>query len=167
LLHRLFFFATITFALTATAAADKTWLATYKGKYSYDVVGDSRIQPLINETTSAKDCDGKNLAKLVFDGLSGPGEPVVVRGGQFVTVHACKAHACNEISMIWVDLKQSKTASAYADLMGGPIYVSSRDFTAKKMDENFKKDFDTWVGQIHWNGKKPSVVFCGASEEHK
>lgn len=152
-------------ALAAEGATNATWLADFKDKYSYDVVKDQRTKQLVGQTLSAKKCDGKDLGNRIIEGLGGPGEPVRFRANQFATVHACKRHACNEISMVWADVKQRKAASAYVDLMGGPVYISSRDFSARKLDPDFKTDLDAWLGEINWNGKKPNIVFCGSNEK--
>ncbi len=144
----------------AEAATDASWLADFRDKYSYDVVKDQRTTQLVNQTFSADNCDGKDLKKNVLESLGGPGEPVEFRANQFAMVHACKRHACNEISMVWADVKHGGAASAYTDLTGGPVYVSSRDFSAKDLDRDFKTDLDSWLGKVNWNGKKPKIVFC-------
>jgi uncharacterized protein YecT (DUF1311 family) len=93
----------------APAAPAPSWLLTYAGKSTNELIWDKRAAGLIHESLPAA------LADPVQAGLGGPPDPVHVNGQRYVWMSACVPHACGEKGFLWVDTRTGHALGADAD----------------------------------------------------
>ena len=141
-------------------ASDLSWVKNYTGKYSYDFIKDPKAKALLNEISGSTKCKGKNISNEVWQNLSGPGEPIGLRLNRYFSVHACRAHACHKISLIWLDITGNKKAVAFVSLLDNKVYLSSNDFESKDSPDEFYNDVKLWLKTLNWGKKIPQFELC-------
>jgi uncharacterized protein YecT (DUF1311 family) len=93
----------------APAEPGASWLLTYAGKSTNELIWDHRAASLIHASLPAA------LAGNVEAALGGPPDPVIVSGQRYVSMSACLPHACGEKGFLWVDTQTGTALGADAD----------------------------------------------------
>jgi uncharacterized protein YecT (DUF1311 family) len=147
--------ARIAQATSVSPATSAAWLLDYEGKSTNALVGDKRIKPLVANRIP------RALADDVLGSLGGPPDPVIVAGRRYVSMSACRPHACPEKGFLWVDTQSSAALGAH--FLDGDLLLGSNGMTAQAMPPAAKRALSDWLsGQ---NLRTTRAAFVGRSEQ--
>lgn len=92
----------------ALAAADASWMLSYGGKESSDLMRDRRTVKLVQDGVPA------DLAANLLPALGGVPGQIFVTDRRYLAVSGCVAHSCTQKGFLWVDTRAGTVLGAYA-----------------------------------------------------
>lgn len=147
---------------------DYSWLLSFNGKSTNEVVWDKRFNGLLSAVVpNSKSNYSKDPGQMKSDlklHLSGPPSVVQIKDDRFIVLSACWAHSCGNKGIIWIDNKQKISAMAFGS--DGSMTVASRSIKAMDLPSELVLALKAWAKSEGLKiGRVTFYDFSGSSKD--
>jgi len=148
------------FPFSAFASDDWTWLRSYKGKSTNQLMLDKKFKNFLNNQIPifsadfgmARNNKKTSLVEVTELTLGGPPDLITLPTETTLTAAACREHSCEEKAFFWANLGEKKSVIAIVHHIfqgkfaeGPQLFLASRSYECKDLPKEALKQLSLWL----------------------